>query len=89
MARRYGNASDTDGFKRGAMGIDGSKDDGFTKSPKSDLNFLYGRNWQMGGQPKDSYLDCGYSEKADTAIWSSRIGKSAITNFGGGRNRGR
>jgi hypothetical protein len=72
------------------MGIDGSKDDGFTKSPKSDLNFMYGRNWQMGGQPKDSYLDCGYSEKAGTDTSSkSRIGRGATQNFlNSGKRRG-
>jgi hypothetical protein len=43
--------SDNDGYKRGAMGIDGSKDDAFShNADQADTDAMYGRGFYQGNK---------------------------------------
>jgi hypothetical protein len=71
--------SDSDGWRRGARGIDTNDGWDFCKTDQSDLHSQFGRSWDSSSLSKKDFeaMDCSYSGKADTSVYNSRILKSA------------
>jgi hypothetical protein len=59
--------SDDDGYKRGAMGIDGSKDDAFSRNAdQKDTDAMYGRGIYQGNRKGTAPVDCDYLEEGES-----------------------
>ena len=59
--------SDDDGYKRGAMGIDGSKDDAFShNADQKDTDAMYGRGIYQGNRKGTAPVDCDYLEEGES-----------------------
>jgi hypothetical protein len=66
------------------VGIDGSKDENFTKADWNDMEMQFGRSWSHTGPYRAGIhkaMDCDYSEPADQKIAGSRIGRGATENY--------
>ena len=78
--------SDNDGYKRGAMGIDGSKDDAFShNADQADTDAMYGRGFYQGNKKGTAPVDCSYAEEGESGsvlLQNARIGNRPLTGRG-------
>jgi hypothetical protein len=88
--------SDADGYKRGAMGIDGSKDDDFGhNADQADTDAMYGRGIYQGNKKGIAPVDCSYGEEGANGselLREARQGNRPLspeqTGFSGKRRSG-
>jgi hypothetical protein len=57
--------NDSEGWRRGAMGIDGDSGWDFTKDDVADRRHQFDRSWNVGNLKKSDFqaMDCDYTEE--------------------------